>query len=323
MENGSKPQTPVTEPANRTTRMRDIAALIDKGNKEASHARSTPSRPAASQADIDKRRKDNTDTYARERKVADEHQEDPADEEASKMKALAGAGDEDEPAAADADTDDEAQGVSLDEVARTLGVKARDLYDMRISMGDGKVMTLGEIKDLAKTTGTATAELTALRAQEEDRGNEVMRQRHELSVLLASLGGQAPPQVHAAIEEIQARNLASETQALLAVLPAWKDPVAKNADLEKIVDLGKQYGFSMRELSGVTDHRLVKLLRDMAIGRAAAKAAANPVKKPPAGMQPAPHKAATSSGLRAALQRAKAPGASRNDKIAGVAALIS
>lgn len=217
---------------------------------------------------------------------------------------------------------EESEPVTLKELAAELKIEPKELYSVAIPMGEGKTMTLGEIKNLAKEAGDIKQRMEEYESTETERSNDIMRARDELNLLVSALGQNVPPQARAAMEEITQRQLAQERAAMLNAIPQWRDKKAMLADQEEILDFVKRYGFNERELSAVSDHRLVKLLRDMAKGHAAAKQAAAQAKKPPKQPQSTGKPAAAGNSLRSAIARAKQSGASRSDKLAGISALL-
>jgi hypothetical protein len=55
---------------------------------------------------------------------------------------------------------------------------------------------------------------------------------------------------------------ARETEALLTVLPEWKDPAVAKAETAALREYGQSIGFTEAELDDVLDHRAVRVLRD-------------------------------------------------------------
>jgi len=240
--------------------------------------------------------------------------------------------DEDTDTGTDTGTDTEASTVeqegqeekplTLKELAKELGVDAKSLYEVEIPIGDGKKLSLGELKDLAKQSDDHRTALEQLRGVETDRSNEVMLARRELATMMQALGDQVDPMAVHAVQEMNSKHLQRETTLMMAAIPEWRDPVHRAADKKEMVDFVGKYGFTESELGQVTDHRLVKLLRDMAKGHAAASAAKQQAQKPPKHNAPSPASKSPSDNLRTLLQRAKAPGSRPSDKAAAIGALL-
>ena len=70
---------------------------------------------------------------------------------------------------------------------------------------------------------------------------------------------EAAHQRHAFVQEQQTK--------LLEALPEWRDPIKKQQDDAKLVEVGQHYGYSAQELATVTDHRAVLVLRDAMLYR--------------------------------------------------------
>jgi hypothetical protein len=72
---------------------------------------------------------------------------------------------------------------------------------------------------------------------------------------------------------LTAEQLQQEQQLLLEAIPQWKDEARAAQERKALIEFGLQTGFTADELSGVNDHRLVKVLRSaMLYQRAITKA---------------------------------------------------
>lgn len=58
--------------------------------------------------------------------------------------------------------------------------------------------------------------------------------------------------------------LQREREALLAAVPAWSDPDVAKREMTDLVEYASGHGFTPEELNAVTDHRVIKILRDAA-----------------------------------------------------------
>lgn len=58
------------------------------------------------------------------------------------------------------------------------------------------------------------------------------------------------------------RIVQEETQRLMEAVPEWKDPEKFHEGTQKIVKGAATYGFSAEEIAQVTDHRMIRVLRD-------------------------------------------------------------
>lgn len=73
------------------------------------------------------------------------------------------------------------------------------------------------------------------------------------------------------------QTLAQQTQTLLESVPEWKDPQVAQREAMDLIGFAANYGFSQQEIAGVTDARIVRLLRDVA--KAQKQRQADPRKK--------------------------------------------
>lgn len=75
-------------------------------------------------------------------------------------------------------------------------------------------------------------------------------------------------QFHATFVENNQRLLAAETEALLAKVPAWRNPEKATQEQREIGELLKgHYNFTAQEVSGILDHRYLLVARDAAAYR--------------------------------------------------------
>jgi hypothetical protein len=66
-------------------------------------------------------------------------------------------------------------------------------------------------------------------------------------------------------QKIMAQTLERERQALLAVVPEWKDAEKAKAEKQMVIEQGKKLGFSDDELAQAFDHRAIVALRKAAL----------------------------------------------------------
>lgn len=224
----------------------------------------------------------------------------------------------------DAGADAEDPPYTLKELADKLDVPLKALYALDIPMGEGKSMSLGELKDLARQAQTDGQQLRDLQQNLDDREADILTRRHQVTQILDALGGQVPPHVAQQMGELQARHIEREREALQAAIPTWSNPAAYQADKSAMIDFIGRYGFGVRDLESVTDHRFLKMIRDVAAGwKSTQKQQPKPGERPAGNRTaPSPRRAASSESLRATLSRAQRPDASKADKLAGINALL-
>lgn len=66
-------------------------------------------------------------------------------------------------------------------------------------------------------------------------------------------------------QKIMAQTLERERQALLAVVPEWKDAEKAKSEKQMVIEQGKKLGFSDEELAQAFDHRAIVALRKAAL----------------------------------------------------------
>ena len=110
---------------------------------------------------------------------------------------------------------------------------------------------------------------------------------------------QQAAQMHQQLQQQQHQEtLQREKAALLESIPEWNDPEVFQNDVQKIVRVGGEYGFSPDEMGEIVDHRMFKVLRKLERLEAAEKArktnaakvkkrVAKATKKPDPGSKPA------------------------------------
>lgn len=69
-----------------------------------------------------------------------------------------------------------------------------------------------------------------------------------------------------------AETVKAEQEQLFTKVPEWRDPAKYTEAAQTIAKTGQDYGFSLEELSGLVDHRMILVLRDAAAYRAAQSA---------------------------------------------------
>lgn len=95
-------------------------------------------------------------------------------------------------------------------------------------------------------------------------------------------------------QQEQAQRLAQEIDALLQSRPDWRDPTKLEGVRREIEAVAGDYGFSPEEIAGVTDHRIILALSDLAEMKRAAQAgrqlAEKKRAKPKPGLKPGARK---------------------------------
>lgn len=84
------------------------------------------------------------------------------------------------------------------------------------------------------------------------------------------------------------RRLAIERDLLMSALPEWTNDETRQRDIRSIQSYGESVGFSGEELGAITDHRVLKVLRDAAQTQAVSKPRANGKKPKSSGKRARP-----------------------------------
>jgi hypothetical protein len=211
---------------------------------------------------------------------------------------------------ADPDAPPEIPKIKLQDAAEKLGV---DLYNgLQVPMGNGTHLSLGEVKDLAVRGKKALAEISEIRETADNSHRELMLQRADLMRATELLAPALTPEQQARVEALKTTHNNREISLLLDAMPHWRQAESAQKELGRIQEYAGKYGISAPELEAlVQDHRLIKLLRDVAV--------AVPKSKAP----PKPAGRNTNQTQTDAYKRATAPGASKADKIQGIASLLN
>lgn len=77
----------------------------------------------------------------------------------------------------------------------------------------------------------------------------------------------AEQQVQADYVAQMQNHLRAEATKLVEAIPEWKDPEKAKADRSKLVSYAETMGYTPDELAQVTDHRVIRILRDAALYR--------------------------------------------------------
>ncbi len=234
-------------------------------------------------------------------------------------------------------------GVSKDQ--RTLKMIAEDLdvdpatfyEDMMIPLGDGTDRHVSLEKLRSGYLGTDADQVHKDRVEHEQRlaafevdksehESRMVRDRQEVSGMMKLLQQHLPPNAIKAAQLASQKQLAQSAADMLERFPAWRDPKVAGAWQNKAAACLKRFGFSKADAQAITDPRLCQLLdHHMKLHDWAAKVR-NPqtVPKRPASAARNQSRSESPKGSKRneILAAAKAPGASREAKTAGIVALL-
>lgn len=155
--------------------------------------------------------------------------------------------------------------IKFADLAKGLGVEPGDLYDVEISLAEGREpVTLGELKDSYQDQAAHAEKVDALAERESRSTNKMMQARRQLEELVGLLPEGIPPEMVARAEALDAEKVKTEQRLILEVIPEWGNAAQLAADSKLIRAHLLPYGFSDSEIGMIQDHRLAKYVLDQA-----------------------------------------------------------
>lgn len=158
------------------------------------------------------------------------------------------------------------EGVSpktLKDWAEKLGVDAKDLYAIEVPMADGKGVTLGELKDQFAQGDDLTRRELEFEERRVRQEADWTRAQTELKTLIQALPPKAlSEQALQLVRQKAEVELRSEREATLRTIPEWGDETRREAELQGMVEMLSDYGFSPNYLQEAFSHRLIRFVRD-------------------------------------------------------------
>ena len=155
--------------------------------------------------------------------------------------------------------------IKFADLAKGLGVEPGDLYDVEISLAEGREpVTLGEMKDAYQDQAALTEKVDALAERESKSTNKMMQARRQLEELVQLLPEGIPPEMVARAEALDAEKVKTEQRLILEVIPEWGNAAQLAADSKLIRAHLLPYGFTDSEIGMIQDHRLAKYVLDQA-----------------------------------------------------------
>ena len=218
---------------------------------------------------------------------------------------------------------DEAKPVTLSDIAESLDVESKDLYEIEIPIGQGDdAVSLGTLKDSHKELIKLNADRASYDEHRTSSENELLVSRRQVAQLIqmGQSAGLLTKSIITEIDNIHATNLKRERAALMTSIPEWSDPVTRDNDFEDIVEVLGGYGIQRNEIEQSLDHRLVKFVHDMTKRLNAVKAAKVAAKLPKS-ITPGGRKGSSKTALQLKIEAAK--GGSKVQKLDAVNAVLS
>jgi hypothetical protein len=152
---------------------------------------------------------------------------------------------------------------NLNELAEKLGVEVKDLYGIEFPSSDGESHTIGELKDLLANESDFSGRELEFSERKVKFDTQQATARQELEVILKSIPPEALTQdvLLRAQREVK-QNSEREAAKTLDVIPEWSSGEAKSADMVKITEHMIDYGFDKGQIELLTDHRMLRYMRD-------------------------------------------------------------
>ncbi len=147
---------------------------------------------------------------------------------------------------------------TLKALAEKAGIDLKDLYAATDSNGK----TLSELADGAKGLGSLQTDRETFESEQNAFRVQKSQTEEQLQALYAAITEGKDPQA-AANELTTLRNQALEREQakLLSIVPEWRDPSTKQADVEAMVTFSAQFGLTGQDLGEIRDHRWLAMLR--------------------------------------------------------------
>lgn len=151
----------------------------------------------------------------------------------------------------------------LREVAERLGLQPEALYKIAIPLPNGKSMTLGALKDAAAAQGDFSVRELEFETRRTRQEGELLTAQQELRELYAALPEAArKPELLETVRRKTAARLKAERERTLMMIPEWEHEERRTQDMAGMVTHLKEFGFPANYLEGVSDHRVIKYMRD-------------------------------------------------------------
>lgn len=162
-----------------------------------------------------------------------------------------------------AETQTKGKPKGLKDAAERLGLKPEDLYAIEVPMSDGKVKTLGQLKDAAAKEGDLSVRELAFEESRTKRESDLIRAQSELRELVSALPASAvKPEVLEAVRQKHEAIMKRERAKTLEAIPEWQDEAKRNEEIEGIMSHLEGYGFPKNYLQTIYDHRALRYIRE-------------------------------------------------------------
>lgn len=203
---------------------------------------------------------------------------------------------------------------TLKDWAERLQLEAKDLYAVEVPLSDGKGVTLGELKDAYGKQDDLTRRELEFEERKVRQEADWTRAQRELRALIQALPPKAlSPQALQLVRQKAEAELKTEREQTLRAIPEWADETRREAELQGMVEMLSDYGFSPNFLQQSFSHKLVRFVRDAYLRKQRveqALAKVQGVKKPSSTGKSSPAGAAKKPATAKPDTRSKGPEAS-------------
>ncbi len=253
-------QSPTKDTYANNAEVRQISELLTKSNTPSAEGRADP-RDEESREIPGGEPLENDDQGSSDPETQDELALEPTDQADPPQQDPDQADPVGEPEASAGDPD---HAPTLSEIAETLEVDTKYLYDVEIPLGNDRSVALAELKDGYKKFETyqANESLFVERKAQAENENMVAKRQIEQLIRLAPPGA-ITGELLSKLDEIHNANVSRERSAIIKAIPEWRDSNQRQIDFSEIAEVMAEYGFSSSEIEGAMDARLVKFCYDM------------------------------------------------------------
>lgn len=166
-------------------------------------------------------------------------------------------------------------------LAERLGIEPAELYEIEIPMSNGDPVTFGALKDLYQDRETAQAEIAASKVQLNERESAVLQDQSLFAMARQEMGQHMSPELEDRLRGRQETHDRFQRQQMLASIPEFADESVFANWREGAIKEMADYGYQAHEVV-ITDHRMVRMVRDNMRMKAELKRLANfkPISKP-------------------------------------------
>lgn len=149
-------------------------------------------------------------------------------------------------------------GMTVSDMAQSLGVEPEMLYGMKIPIGDGEAISLGKLKDAHANREQVSRESADREATLNSREADIVADQQVWSVLAAK--GQVPAAAIDAAKRELAKVVSRETDMLYKLVPDLQDATKLDGFRRDMVRVLGGVGYKPHEVS-LTDHRQALFVR--------------------------------------------------------------